>query len=159
MSNPSLGSLPAQKLCFSLQCLSCIKGHWRLSSIKGYLLLKVVFHQKSSSIRSRFPPKAVLHFGHLPSTVVFHWRLSSTESCVSLKIVFHRRSCSTEGCLLPKVVFHRRLSSTKSRLPPKVIFHRRSSSTEGRLPPTKTPWLILYLWEQSAYQISASYLA
>ena len=49
-------------------------------------------------------------------------------------------------------------SPTKSHLPPKVVFHHRSSSTKGRLPPTTTHWLILYLWEQSGYHISASYL-
>ena len=37
--------------------------------------------------------------------------------------------------------------------------HWRLSSTEDHLPPTITPWLILYLWKQSTYQISACYLA
>ena len=62
------------------------------------------------------------------------------------------------GGVTTKGVFHQRLSSTKGHLPPKVVFHRRLSSTKGCLPPTITPWLILYLWEQSTYQISASYL-
>ena len=66
---------------------------------------------------------------------------------------------STQGCFSPKVVFHIRSSSTKGLPSPKVIFHQRSSSTEGHLPPTITPWLILYLWALSTYQISASYLA
>ena len=68
------------------------------------------------------------------------------------------RSSFTEGRLPLKVIFQQRSSSTGGRLPPEVVFHRWSSSTEGCLPPTITPWLILYLWQQSTYQISASYL-
>ena len=50
-----------------------------------------------------------------------------------------------------------RMSSTEGHLPSKVI------STEGSIPPKDVfhlpPWLILYMWEQSTYQISASYCA
>ena len=96
--------------------------------------------------------------------IVFYQKLSSTDGRLPWKVVFHWRSSSTEGHLPPKVVFHRRLSSTKSfiptegYLPTKIVFKRRASSTEGRLQPTITPWLILNLWEQTTYQISASYL-
>ena len=71
---------------------------------------------------------------------------------------------STEGCLLPQVVFHWRLSSNKGCLPIKVIFHWRSSSTEGRHPlkvvfhQSLSSTYHNTLWEQSTYQISASYL-
>ena len=74
------------------------------------------------------------------------------------RIVFHRRSSSIERCLPPQFVFHRRSSSTEGRLPPMVVFHWRSYSTKGRLPPPITPLFILYLLEQSTYQISVSYL-
>ena len=83
----------------------------------------------------------------------------STEGHLPLKVIFHKASSSTESCIPPKVVFHWRWSSNKSWLPPKVVSHWRLSSTEGRLPPNIAPWLIFYLWEQSIYQISASYLA
>ena len=66
---------------------------------------------------------------------------------------------SREGRLPQKVVFHWRLSSTTGHLLQKVFFHQRSSSTEGHLSPTITTWLILHMWEQWTYQISASYLA
>ena len=98
-----------------------------------------------------------------------HARVSSTKSRLQPKVVFHRRSFSTKGCLSTKVIFHRKSSSTEGRLPPKVFFHQRSSSnrgglplkvssTKGCLPPNITLWFILYLWEQSTYQISAFYL-
>merc|ERR1711954_467966 len=77
---------------------------------------------------------------------------SSTTGRLPSKVVLHQRSSSTEGRLPPKVVFNQRSSSTEGRLQPKVIF------TKVRLPPTITPCLILYLCEQSTYQISASYL-
>ena len=86
-----------------------------------------------------------------------HRRSSSTKDSLQMKLVFHRKSSSTEGHLPPKLVFRCRLSSTESCLPPMGVFHRRSSSIKGRLPPTITPGFILYLWEQSTYQISASY--
>ena len=84
--------------------------------------------------------------------------LSSTNYCLPLKVVFHRKSFSPEGRLPPKVVFLQRSSFSKGRLPTEWVFHRRLSSTKGCLPPTITPWFILCLWEQSTYQISASYL-
>ena len=142
-----------------------------LCPIKGHLLSKVVFRQGLSSTKGCLPPKVVFHKrslfhrrsssteGCLPLQVFFHWRSSSTEGCLPPKVVFNWRSPTTEGCLPQKVIFHRRSSSTKCRLLPKVVSHWRSSSTKGHLPQTITPWLILYLWKQSTYQISASYLA
>ena len=91
--------------------------------------------------------------GCLPLMVIFHRRLSSTKGHLPLKVVFQWRLSSTKGFLPPKVIFHRRPSSTEGHLPPKVVFHQRLSSTGGRLSPTITPWLILYLWEQSTYPI------
>ena len=97
--------------------------------------------------------------------VVLHWRSSYTKGSLPPppKVVFHQRSSSTEGRLPPKVAFHRRLSSTQGCLPPKVTFHQKSSSTEGYLPPKlvfpqKVVFHHQYFWEQSTYQISASYL-
>ena len=54
----------------------------RVSSTKGCLPPKVIFHQRLSSIKGPLPPKVVFHQmsssikGHLPSKVVFHKRLS-----------------------------------------------------------------------------------
>ena len=109
--------------------------------------IKVVFHWRSSSTTGSLPPK-----------VVFQQRSSSREGCLPLKVLFHQRSSSTKCHLSRKVVFHRRSSSIEGRLPQKVVFHWRSSSTKGCLSLTISPWLILYLWEPSTYQISASYL-
>ena len=97
---------------------------------------KVVFQWRSSSTKGRFPLKGV-----------FHCRLSSTKVCLSMVVVFHWRLSFTKSRLPVKVVFHQRLFSTKDCLPLKVVF------TEGCLPPT------IYLWDQSTYQISASFLA
>ena len=68
-----------------------------------YTLSKVVFHQKSSCVKSRLPSG----------------------------VIFRQRSSFVKGRLLLKVVFRQRSSSVKSRLPSKVVFHRRSSSSFG----------------------------
>ena len=96
--------------------------------------------------------------GCLSTKVVSHWRSSSTEGGFPPKVIFHQRLSSTECSLPPKVIYHRRSSSYEGHFSPNVILHRRSSSTKSRLPLTITPWLILYLWEQSTFQISAPYL-
>ena len=44
--------------------------------------------------------------------VVFHRRSSSIKGCLPSKVVFHERSSSVKGCLLSKVIFHRRSSSS-----------------------------------------------
>ena len=59
----------------------------------------------------------------LPSKVVFHPRLSSTQGCLPPKVIFCRRLSFTRGCLPLKVNFHPRLSSTQGHLPLKVVFH------------------------------------
>ena len=74
----------------------------RLSSTKGCLPPKVIFHQRLSSTKGCFPPK-----------VVFHQRLFSTEDCLT-----------TEGCLHMKVFFHHRLSSTYHNTLVDLIFVR-----------------------------------
>ena len=83
--------------------------------------------------------------GHLPSKIVFYWRLSSVKGHLSSKVVFRHRSSSVKGRLLSrsssvkgrhpsKVVFCHTSSSVEGHLPSKVIFHPRSSSIKGRLP-------------------------
>ena len=70
-----------------------------LSSMKGHLASKVIFHQMLSSTEGCLPPKAVLHQrlssikGPLPSIVVFHQNLPPS------KVVFHQRTPSTKGYL------------------------------------------------------------
>ena len=49
---------------------------------------KVVYHQRSSSIKS-----------HLPSKVVFHQRLSSIKGHHPSKVIFHQKSSSIKGRL------------------------------------------------------------
>ena len=72
--------------------------------------------------------------------------------------VWAQLCCGCQGEESPlKVVFNQRSYSTKGCLPWKIVIHQRSYSIEGHLPPTITPWLILYLAEQSTYQILASY--
>ena len=139
----------------------------------------VVFHQRLSSTKGRLPPKVVFHQVDLifvrtvntpnlsllpclevasPPRVVFHQRLSSRQGSLPSKVVFHQRLSFTyfntlvdhkfvrtviipNLSLLPclevasprKVVFHQR--STEGYLPLQVIFHRMSSSTEVCLPP------------------------
>ena len=90
----------------------------------GRLPSKVIFRQRSSSVKCR-----------LPSNVVFHQmsssRSSSIKGCFLSKIVFRQRSSSIKGCLPSKVIFHRRSSSIEGRLPSKVVFHWRWSSSFG----------------------------
>ena len=90
-----------------------------MSSIKGCLLSKVIFNQRSSSIKTRLQSKVIIKscfplssiYGNLPSKVV-----------------------SVKGCLPSKVFFHQRLSSIKVPLPSKVVFNQRLTSIEGILP-------------------------
>ena len=109
-------------------------------------------HRRSSSMEWCLPWKVVFIKGHLPPKVVFHRRSSSAKCCLPPRV-------SATECRLPqKAVLHQRLYSTKICLPPRVVFNQRSFSTKSCLPSTIIPWLIVYLWEQSAYQISASYI-
>ena len=79
-----------------------------MSSIRH--LSKVVFHQKSSSIKDRLPSKGV-----------FHQRSSSIKVCPPSKVVFHPRSSFIKGCLPSKGVFHQRLFFIKGCLPSLVV--------------------------------------
>ena len=100
-----------------------------------YTLSKVVFHQKSSCVKSRLPSGVIFRQrssfvkGCLPSKVVFCQRSSSVKGRLPLKVVFHQRLSSIKGCIQSKVVYRKRLYSIKSRLlvncrlQLKVIFH------------------------------------
>ena len=65
--------------------------------ITDYRQKKVVFHQRSSSIK-----------GHLLSKVIFYQRPPSIKGCLSFKVVFHQKSSSVKGPLASKVIFHQR---------------------------------------------------
>ena len=130
---------------------------------KNRLEKKIFGKRNNGKSRSRPWEPGCVNFSNtrnwnLPPKVVFHQRSYSTKGHLPPNVIFHRKLSSTKGCLQPKVVFNQRSSSTKGRHPTKVVFHRRLSSTKGSLPPTITPWFIFILWEQSIYQISASYL-
>ena len=80
-----------------LRLLSKVVFRQRSSTVKGRLLSKVVFGQRSSSVK-----------GRLPSKVVFRQRSSSVKSLLPWKVVFHQMASSAKGCLPSKVVFHQR---------------------------------------------------
>ena len=84
-----------------------------MSSIIGCLPSTVVFHQRLSCINSR-----------LPSKVVVHQRLSSIKGRLPSKVIFHQRLSSIKGCLPSKVVFHQRVSSIKGCLTSKIVFYQ-----------------------------------
>ena len=151
-------------------------------SNEGHLPLKVVFQQRMSSTEGCLPQNVVFHQrsssteGRLPLKIVFQQRLPSTESRLPPKVVFHQRSSSNRGRLLPKVVFHQMLSSTYHNTCIHLIFVRAVNIPNLSFLPAMhdawsmkldawcmmyngTPKLILNLWKQSTYQISASYLA
>ena len=87
--------------------------------------------ENSTNFPSFINPSLTLLF--LPSKVVFHQRSSSIKGviyqrlCLSSKAVFHQRVSSINGHLLSKVAFYQRLSSIKGCLPSKVVFHQRLS--------------------------------
>ena len=100
--------------CFCWSWLSCtmfmsskVVFRQRSFSLKGFLPPKVVFHQMSSYIKGKghLPSKAFLHqrlafFKEcLPLSVISHWMLSSIEGCHPLKAVLHWMYSSIEGCL------------------------------------------------------------
>ena len=74
--------------------------------MKGRLPSKVIFRQRSFSIK-----------GHLPSKVILRQRLSFVNGCLLTKFVFRQRSSSVKDCFLSKVIFCQRSSSIKSHLP------------------------------------------
>ena len=63
--------------------------------------------------------------GRLTSKVVFHQRSSSVKGHIPSKVVFSQRSYSVKGRLPSKVVFRQRLSSVKGCCPSKVFFRQR----------------------------------
>ena len=88
-----------------------------MSTIKGCLPSKVVFRQRSTSVKV-----------HLPLKVVFRQRSSSVEGLLPSKVVFCQRSPFVKGCLPLKVVLRQMSSSIKGRLPSKFVFCQWSSS-------------------------------
>ena len=81
-------------------------------------LLKVIFRQRSSSVK-----------GYLPAKIVFRQRPSSDKGLLPSKVVFRQRSSSIKGRLPSKVVFRQRWSSFEGCLLSKVVFRDRSSSS------------------------------
>ena len=61
----------------------------------------------------------------LPSKVVFRQRSSSLKGRLPSKVIFRQSSSSVKVRLPTKVVFHQRLSSVKGHLPSKFIFRQR----------------------------------
>ena len=134
----------SKKKCRAAECgAECVQAAGSSLSLLVIIFYFFVFLRRLCSTEGCLPPK-----------VVFYRRLPSTKGHLKPKVICHQRLTPTEGCLPLKVVFHRRSSSTYGRLPPKVVFHQSLSSTKG-CPPTITFCLILYLWEQSKYKISA----
>ena len=121
--------------------------------------MKVVFHQRSSSVK-----------GCLSSKVVFCQRSSFVKGRLPSKVVFRQRSSSVKGRLRSKVVFCQRSSSVKCRLPSKVVFCQRSSSIKCLLPskvvfrqhlltamPTLMPIYLFYSWLSCAHCLCCVY--
>ena len=143
----------------SNSCLGSLL-HWRSSiikycppsevSIEGRLTSKVVFYQRSSSIKSHLPSKAVgtvCHQkapsikgcpssieGYLKLKVLFKWRSSSIKGCLPLKDAFRQSLSSIKGPLPSKFLLHQKWSSIKSRLLSKAIFYQKPSSIKSCLP-------------------------
>ena len=107
------------------QKLSSIEG-WILYSIKGQLILKVFLLQHLSYFEGLLPLKVSYIKGRILSKVVFHLRSSSIKGCLQLNVVFHQRWSSIKWCLPSNVVFHQMLSSINSCLPLKAVFHQSS---------------------------------
>ena len=106
--------------------------HQILSSTKDRLLLKFIFLQKTSSVKSCLPTKVISPSP--PSNVVFHRRTSSIGGTLRLKVVFLQR-LSALKCHLPSTLsFHQWSSSMKDCLPSKVVFHQRLSLIKDGLP-------------------------
>ena len=122
-------------------------------ALSNCLPSKVVFRQRSSSVKGRLPSKVIFHKrsssikGRIPSKVIFRQRSSSVKGPLPSKVVFRQRSYSFKGRLPSKVVFHQRLSSVKGRLPSNVFFRQRSSSSK------LTVTLICLVRESSNYKL------
>ena len=98
---------------------------------------------RNLSICSFFPMKVV---GGLALKVIFHQRLSSIKGSLPLKDVFQRRSSFIKCRLSLKVVFHQSSSSIKGCLPSQFVFNINSLNGEssnynlGRLDKNELPW-------------------
>ena len=89
--SPSNGHL-ALKVCLPLK----IVLHQRLSSIGGHLPSKVVSHQRSSSSKGHLPSK-----GQLRSKVVFNQMSSSIKCHLQSNVVFYQMLSSIKrGCCI-----------------------------------------------------------
>ena len=105
-------------------------------SIESCLSLKIVFHQRVSSINDCFQSKAIFHQRQSSIKVIFHQRLSSIKSLLPLKVIFQRRPYSIKGHLSSRVIFHqwpstiKRASSIKGHLLLRIVLHQRSVGTD-----------------------------
>ena len=130
----------------------------RSSSVKGGLLLKVVFRQSrllskvvflfwvififvqhcvpSSNVQVIFCQRSSSVKGRLPSKVVFlFWVIfifvQRRVPSSNVQVVFCQRSSTVKGRLPLKVVFCQRSPSVKSCLPSKVVFYQGPLSLLG----------------------------
>ena len=121
--------LPSHEILFSIYKVDRISSLGSRCGVVNILfrqynvtLSKVVLHQRSSSVKSRFPSKVILL-----------QRSSSVKGRLPSKVVFRQRSSSVKGRPLSKVIYRQKSSTVKSRLPSKVVFCQRSYSVKGRL--------------------------
>ena len=94
-TNTSLAALGSLAYRLQRHTAYIMKWFWSNFTFHQRLLSKVVFHQKSPSIK-----------GHLPSKVVFYRRLSSKKGCLPSEVFFHQRLSSIKGLLPLDVIFH-----------------------------------------------------
>ena len=107
--------------------------HWK-NTAKGNMSSAVCLPVGKTLLMGNFTHNHPPPISHLPLKVVFHQRYSSIEDRLLSEVVFDWRSSSLKGCLPSKVVFHQRSSSIEGRLPSMVFSQWFSSSIEGRLP-------------------------
>ena len=106
----------------------------RQSFIQGYLLAKVIFHPRLSSIQKKISlgqgyilgQWSSQFEGHFLSTLFIHQVSSSINVDLPLNVIFHQRSSSISVYLSSKVIFHWQLSSTLEHFPLEFIFHLRT---------------------------------
>ena len=106
------------------------------------VVLIVIFHQRSSSIKCR-----------LPSKVIFRQRSSSVKGRFPSKVVFRQMSSSIKCRLPSKVVFCQRSSSIKCLLPSKVVFRQHLLTAM----PTLMPIYLFYSWLSCAHCLCCVY--
>ena len=120
---------------FNLLRSSFLGGHFPLEDVFIWRIYKIWFGLLSLSLKYEYDPMngccdipLLIFWGHLPSKVVFHRRLSSIGGRLPLEVVFYWRSSSIRGRLPLEVVFHLRSSAIWGRLPLEFVFHWRLSS-------------------------------